>query len=474
MRTLSALLLSTAALSSGLPACSTEGTSAAPDAAADGSGPTIDAGSSVDSSADADGASPLESGSSETGASDGGGVDGDAATTGQVLFTTVDPGVVPIAVTINQGTAIGEGALNGATPSTLIERRRRPEQHPDDRQRGPIRSSRRAPCPDTAAGFCDYSRRDADAHLVRHAAPSSRRRADGGPDPMVPMAPFYFPLVYYDDEHADGQRVRRSATHHRPLRLATRRTSTRRSSRPSPTTTARTWYFMQTVLELIPDYTNPISGGYSADVHGHGLPGGDHEHQREHHVRATARTADDGWGHATILQLPGAGNVKTGQFLYLLDRNTNDIPGTTRRSSTTRRCTSSTSPSSTNKFPIWNTNSTGAGANDIKSISERAHQHPRRRRAPSSSQQTVGLLDPDGIMAVFPTAPTAAAGSPVTVLYVQKILNGDDTGATALPDGAAVHARRRSAARPTTTSPTCASRRRPTASTSPTSASSAA
>ena len=36
-------------------------------------------------------------------------------------------------------------------------------------------------------------------------------------------------------------------------------------------------------------------------------------------------------------------------------------------------------------------------------------------------------------MAVFPTAPTAAAGSPVTVLYVQKILNGDDTGATTLP-----------------------------------------
>ena len=30
-------------------------------------------------------------------------------------------------------------------------------------------------------------------------------------------------------------------------------------------------------------------------------------------------------------------------------------------------------------------------------------------------------------MAVFPTAPTAAAGSPVTVLYVQKILDGDDT-----------------------------------------------
>jgi hypothetical protein len=36
-------------------------------------------------------------------------------------------------------------------------------------------------------------------------------------------------------------------------------------------------------------------------------------------------------------------------------------------------------------------------------------------------------------MAVFPTAPSAAAGSEVTVLYVQKILSGDNTGATAMP-----------------------------------------
>ncbi len=36
-------------------------------------------------------------------------------------------------------------------------------------------------------------------------------------------------------------------------------------------------------------------------------------------------------------------------------------------------------------------------------------------------------------MAVFPTAASAPAGSPVSVLYVQKILNGDNTGATALP-----------------------------------------
>ena len=43
---------------------------------------------------------------------------------------------------------------------------------------------------------------------------------------------------------------------------------------------------------------------------------------------ANGSQADDGWGHAAIIQLPGVGNVKTGQFQYLLDRNTNNIPGT--------------------------------------------------------------------------------------------------------------------------------------------------
>jgi hypothetical protein len=49
----------------------------------------------------------------------------------------------------------------------------------------------------------------------------------------------------------------------------------------------------------------------------------------------------------------------------------------------------------------------------------------------------VGLVDPDGIMAVFPNASlsgaTADAGTTTTVLWVQKILNGDNTGTTALP-----------------------------------------
>jgi hypothetical protein len=85
-----------------------------------------------------------------------------------------------------------------------------------------------------------------------------------------------------------------------------------------------------------------------------------------------------------------------------------------------------------NKFPIWNTNNTNPGANDVKSI-KTALTNTVGATAPVVVQQTVGLLNPDGILAVVPTSPTATAGSPVTMLYVQKILSGDNTGSTALP-----------------------------------------
>jgi hypothetical protein len=44
-----------------------------------------------------------------------------------------------------------------------------------------------------------------------------------------------------------------------------------------------------------------------------------------------------------------------------------------------------------------------------------------------AAPRTTGLLNPDGIIAEIP------GSSPKTILYVQKILNGDKTGATALP-----------------------------------------
>jgi hypothetical protein len=87
------------------------------------------------------------------------------------------------------------------------------------------------------------------------------------------------------------------------------------------------------------------------------------------------------------------------------------------------------------KFPIWNSNNTNPGNNDIKSISSALANSAGTAGTANAVtvKQTVGLLNPDGIMAVFPTAPDAVAGATVTVMYVQKILAGDNTGTTALP-----------------------------------------
>jgi len=47
---------------------------------------------------------------------------------------------------------------------------------------------------------------------------------------------------------------------------------------------------------------------------------------------------------------------------------------------------------------------------------------------PEPLGHTTGLLNPDGILGVVP------GSNPVTIIYEQKILNGDNTGGTALPD----------------------------------------
>ncbi len=241
---------------------------------------------------------------------------------------------------------------------------------------------------------------------------------------MVPMAPFYFPLVYNTTNTPSG-----NAFGGQPPIIGLF------DWRPKDTDEAlvaaesddngQTWFFMQTVLELFPDYTNPISGGYSSTATSTGCPA-TVTSTNASAIAADGSTADDGWGHAAIVQLPGV-SVKTGQYLYMLDRNPANID--------VAPLNVINLTGSTNKFPIWNTNNTAAGANDIKSISTALSNSPGTAGTTNAVivQQTTGLLNPDGIMAVFPTALSAAAGSPVTVLYVQKILNGDNTGTTAMP-----------------------------------------
>ena len=139
---------------------------------------------------------------------------------------------------------------------------------------------------------------------------------------MVPMAPFYFPLVYTttntpSDNAFGGQPPIIGLFDWRPKDIDEGLVAAESDDY------GKTWYFMQLVLELNPDYTNPISGGFGTST-ATGCPPtiGD---TNANYVSANGSQADDGWGHAAIIQLPGL-DAAHGQFLYMLDRNTNNLP----------------------------------------------------------------------------------------------------------------------------------------------------
>jgi hypothetical protein len=363
----------------------------------------------------------------------------------QTLVTTLGAGVLPTAVTINQGTAIGEGPANGSTPFMLTNL----AADPNNTQ--VIASSGGAPpflatgtVPDPAFGFCNYpSDGGAPTRITHNTVSSFVKVSDAGPsDPIVPLTPAYFPLVYNsavttsDNAFVSGKPPIVGLFDWRPKDIDEGLLAAESDDN------GKSWYFMQLVLELNPDSTNPISGGYSPAATATGCPatvGGTNANL----VSPNGSQADDGWGHAAVIQLPGVGNAKTGQYLYMLDRNTNNLPdsGVSIVDGAPLWVVNlqGTGPNggSSPKFPIWNSNFVVADGgntsnNDIKSISSTLNQTPGSI-APINVSQTVGLANPDGIMAVFPTSPTAAAGSSVTVLWVRKILNGDNTAPTALP-----------------------------------------
>ena len=368
-----------------------------------------------------------------------GGADADAGDAGpvQALVTTLGSGAGAIAVKINQGTAIGEGALNGATPFTLTNLQQNDSNNVETILSAVDPFDSTAVVPDTAQGFCTYPSDGGAPARVSYVtgAKFEKAAADGGPgtDPMVPMAPFYFPLVYTSTNTPNpnaigGQSPIIGLFDWRPKDIDEALVVAESDD------FGKTWYFMQTVLELNPDQSNPISGGYT--------PGGPTgcpatlTSTNANFTSANGSQADDGWGHASILQLPGT-DVASGQFLYMLDRNTNDIAGKSVSIVDNAPLHVINITGSSNKFPIWNTNNTNPGNNDIKSIITALHNTSDGGVDAGNAnaiqvQDSVGLLNPDGIMAVFPTAATADAGAPVTVLYVQKILDGDDTGPTAL------------------------------------------
>lgn len=356
----------------------------------------------------------------------------DAGSSGpvQALFTTVDPGVTAVQATINQGTAVGEGAQNGATPFTLTNLAADPNntQTSTTNDAGDILAS--GTVPDPAFGFCSYPDGGSPARI---SYVTGAKFESSDTDPRVPMAPFYFPLVYnssvtVSDHGYDGTAPPIVGLFDwRPKDIDEALVVGESDDN------GKSWYFMQTVLELNPDYTNPISGGFTDGGGTTGCPATVHSTHGSD-VTPIGSNGDDGWGHATIIQLPGSGNGATGQYLYMLNRDGNPTTdGGTAPIDFAPLEVINIAP--TPKFPIINTNNTNLGANDIKSITSALSNTPGAADAGNAVtvMSTGGLLNPDGIMAVFPTSADAGTGTAVTVLYVQKILNGDSTGSTALP-----------------------------------------
>lgn len=321
--------------------------------------------------------------------------------------------------------------------------------------------------PDTAFGFCDYHGTTPARlpYLVGGSNPNTIPAGQTGGDPSMPMAPFYFPMVYTSpvttSPHAPGA----SSTAKPIVGLF--------DWRPKDTDEAlvaaesddngQTWYYMQTVLELYPDETNSTySAGVSTTATGTtttppnptftGCPSAVSSTNSSAISPGEYPTAvgypnsgaDDGWGHATVVQLPGplpaegSASGKTGvggQFLYMLDRNTNNatINGTSQPVNDNAPLWVIDMTWASQKFPIGNYGD--EATTDLKSIGTALNSSASGTGKPVSVQKTKGLLNPDGIMSVFPTpaATVGTAGTAVTVLYVQKILGGDNTGTTALP-----------------------------------------
>ena len=218
----------------------------------------------------------------------------------------------------------------------------------------------------------------------------------------------------------DGQHDRAAtrsvgqAADHRPLRLAPEGHRRRPCVAAESDDNGKTWYFMQNVLELEPGLHQPDQRRVLGRRDDHRLPDDVTEHQRELRLgqRLAGRRRLGPRRHHPAARAPATS--RPGQFLYLLDRNTNNIPGTsTARSSTTRRCTSSIS----DRASIATSSRSGTpttrspGNNDIKSISSTLNQHAGRRddadRRPADGRAS---LNPDGIMAVFPTSADGGGG----------------------------------------------------------------
>ena len=185
--------------------------------------------------------------------SDGGDAGDGAVVAPQVMVTTIDTGVVPAKALINQGTAIGEGKLNGATPSTLTNLAEDSKNTETIVSAvNPFKST--GTVPDPAAGFCSYPDGGSPtrASYVTGSKFETTASPDAGGDPMVPMAPFYFPLVYNTTNTTVGNAFGGKPPIIGLFDWRPKDIDGWGGCRESGRIGRKTWYFMQLVVELNP------------------------------------------------------------------------------------------------------------------------------------------------------------------------------------------------------------------------------
>lgn len=150
----------------------------------------------------------------------------------------------------------------------------------------------------------------------------------------------------------------------------------------------QSWTFQDLVLELrthCPDQANKEPDGEKDGVSGNNDDNGD----------------DDGQGHQFVIKINGH------VYLYTLVRSTGHIDN--------------------DDLAIHELNPVpGHPLNGVPALSE-APTDSSPAGTPELSPHTFGLKNPDGILGIVP------GSNPLTIIYEQKILNGDNSGSTAFP-----------------------------------------
>lgn len=197
------------------------------------------------------------------------------------------------------------------------------------------------------------------------------------PNPGIQrMQPYYFPFITGQGRHLQGYFDYRPKDTDEAVVAA------------DSDDGGNTWTFQQEVLELrktCPTMANKEPDGEKDGVSGNNADNGD----------------DDGQGHQFILTIVGH------TYLYTLERANGHID-----SDDLYIHEISPEPG----LPLNGAPAMNDGPTDASPMG-----------TPENPFHTTGLMNPDGILGVVP-------GSwPVQIIYEQKVLNGDNTGATALP-----------------------------------------